>query len=302
MVTMTANSVTDSSSSALGSTLSTLPLNGWLGYAATVTTASSPGEILPMSVSSTSERTCTERRSAMVSSTVPPPTSLVGEEMTWPTSTWRDMMVPWIGARTSVSSSAMRAFSTATCERTTSALALAYSRILCSKSTSFRVRDLNSDSARSRCVLAMSRRAPAASSSASAWASELRGVRLSICTSNSLASTTLPVSAAICRISPLALDFNSTVVTGSIIPAACTATTMSRLTTSAMFQLRSSSCCAQPAVSSAAETAITAYLLDRVGLTVLLPEVVVARRCRWRSRRRANVFVVVHAGRYPLHA
>ena len=58
-----------------------------------------------MSVSSTRVRTWTRLRSAILSSTVPPPTSLVGEEMTWPRSTCFSMMVPLIGARTLVSSS-----------------------------------------------------------------------------------------------------------------------------------------------------------------------------------------------------
>ena len=78
-----------------------------------------------MSVSSTSVRTCTRPRSAIFSSTVPPPTSLVGEEITWPRSTVFSMIVPVIGARTLVSSSWFLALSTATWARTTSARALA---------------------------------------------------------------------------------------------------------------------------------------------------------------------------------
>ena len=78
-----------------------------------------------MSVSSTRVRTWTRFRSAILSSTVPPPTSLVGEEMTCPRSTFFSMMVPVIGARTSVSAMRILAFSTATSAPTTSALALA---------------------------------------------------------------------------------------------------------------------------------------------------------------------------------
>jgi hypothetical protein len=56
---------------------------------------------------------------------VPPPTSLVGDEITWPRSTSFSMMVPVIGASTLVSSSWSFAVSTATLARTTLALALA---------------------------------------------------------------------------------------------------------------------------------------------------------------------------------
>ena len=56
---------------------------------------------------------------------VPPPTSLVGDEITWPRSTFFSMMVPVIGARTSVSAIRILAFSTETSAPTTSALALA---------------------------------------------------------------------------------------------------------------------------------------------------------------------------------
>ena len=84
-----------------------------------------PGWILPTSVSSTSARTWTVLRSAIFMSEVPPPKSFMGEEMTWPVSTSFSMIVPVMGARTSVSSSVMRAFSTATWERTTAAFELA---------------------------------------------------------------------------------------------------------------------------------------------------------------------------------
>ena len=61
-----------------------------------------PGWIFPMSVSSTRVLTCTRFRSAILSRTVPPPTVLVGEEMTWPRSMSISMIVPVLGARTSV--------------------------------------------------------------------------------------------------------------------------------------------------------------------------------------------------------
>ena len=61
-----------------------------------------------MSVSSTSVRTWTRFRSAILSSVVPPLTFDVAEAMTVPRSTSFSMIVPVIGARTSVSSSWMR--------------------------------------------------------------------------------------------------------------------------------------------------------------------------------------------------
>ena len=110
---------------AWGSILSTDPSNGRLGNASTVTVASWPTWIFPMSVSSTSVRTCTRLRSAIFMSTVPPPTSRVGDEITWPRSTSFSMIVPVIGASTLVSSIWFCASSTATRARTTSARALA---------------------------------------------------------------------------------------------------------------------------------------------------------------------------------
>ena len=61
----------------------------------------------------------------MRSSSVPPPTSPIGEEITCPCSTKRSMTVPVIGAPTLVSSSAMVAFSTWISLRTTSEFACA---------------------------------------------------------------------------------------------------------------------------------------------------------------------------------
>jgi hypothetical protein len=110
---------------AWGSILSTDPSNGRLANASTVTVARWPTWIFPTSVSSTRVRTCTRPRSAIRRSTVPPPTSRVGEEITWPRSTSFSMMVPLMGARTLVSSIWFCASSTATLARTTSARALA---------------------------------------------------------------------------------------------------------------------------------------------------------------------------------
>ena len=108
-----------------GSILRTLPSNGRFGYASTVIVARIPGWILPMSVSSTSVRTCTSLRSAIRSSTVPPETSRVAEAITWPRSTLFWMIVPVIGARTLVSSSWSRAVCSARSARTCCARALA---------------------------------------------------------------------------------------------------------------------------------------------------------------------------------
>src|SRR6266850_823946 len=52
-----------------------------------------------MSVSSTRVRTCTVSRFAILKSTVPPPTSVVGDEITVPNSTFFAMIVPASGAR-----------------------------------------------------------------------------------------------------------------------------------------------------------------------------------------------------------
>ena len=123
--TSTGKTVTFCSVCAWGSILRTVPSNGRLGYASTVIVASWPGCTLPMSVSSTSVRTWTRLRSAIWSRVVPPLTFAVAEAMTVPRSTVFAMIVPVIGARTSVSSSWMRALSTDTRERTTWALASA---------------------------------------------------------------------------------------------------------------------------------------------------------------------------------
>ncbi len=91
-----------------------------------------PALTLPMSVSSISARICTALRSAIDISNVPPAKSWVGDEMTWPFSTGFMITVPVTGARISVSSTAMRAFSTSTSADTTSASAFASSSAACS--------------------------------------------------------------------------------------------------------------------------------------------------------------------------
>ena len=110
---------------ACGSILSTVPSNGRLGYASTVTVASWPGCTFPMSVSSTSVRTCTRLRSAILSRVVPPLTFDVAEAITVPRSTSFSMMVPVIGRADIGVLELDAALSTATWERTTWALASA---------------------------------------------------------------------------------------------------------------------------------------------------------------------------------
>ena len=97
MFTSTGNCVTFWVTCACGSIFSTEPSNGRLGYASTVIVTGSPGWILPMSVSSTRACTCTVSRFAMRNSTVPPPTSRAGLEITVPTSTFFWMIVPVSG-------------------------------------------------------------------------------------------------------------------------------------------------------------------------------------------------------------
>ena len=110
---------------ACGSTFSTKPSNGRFGYASTVIVVRRPGWTLAMSVSSTSERICTVSRFAILNSTVPPPTSVVGEEITVPSSTFFVMIVPASGARSFVSFMRSRAFSRSDLALMTLALALA---------------------------------------------------------------------------------------------------------------------------------------------------------------------------------
>jgi hypothetical protein len=148
--------VTFCSTVACGSILSTLPSKRRSGYASTVMVAGSPGLTLPMSVSSIRVRICTVSRFAMVKSTVPPPTSLVGEEITVPSSTFLLMMVPSTDARSRVSSIWSRAFSRSVCARTTCALAVTYDRRASSYSDSVMAWDLNNASERSSLVLVIS--------------------------------------------------------------------------------------------------------------------------------------------------
>ena len=93
MRTRTGNIVTFCWTVSLGSILSTVPWNGWLGYASTVTLARCPGWILPMSVSSIGVETWTRLRSAILSKVVPPPTLDVADEITWPRDTSISMIV-----------------------------------------------------------------------------------------------------------------------------------------------------------------------------------------------------------------
>ncbi len=106
---------------ACGSIFRTLPSNGRLGYASTVIVERRPGDTLPMSVSSTSARICTVSRFAILNRMVPPPTSVVGDEITVPSSTFFVMMVPASGARSFVSFMRSRAFSRSDCARITEA-------------------------------------------------------------------------------------------------------------------------------------------------------------------------------------
>jgi hypothetical protein len=88
-----------------------------------------------------------------------------------------------------------------------------------------------SSSARRSWDSALVSEACATSRSASACRSALRGTRGSTFTRSCPARTASPVSTRTSSISPEALDLTSTVVMGSMIPAALAETTMSRLTT-----------------------------------------------------------------------
>jgi hypothetical protein len=81
------------------------------------------------------------------------------------------------------------------------------------------------------CDSALARRAFATSRSAFAWLSELLAVRGSTWISRAPRCTSEPVSTFMARISPEALDFTSTVVSGWIAPLARADTTMSRRST-----------------------------------------------------------------------
>src|SRR5262245_56110504 len=177
-----------------------------------------------MSVSSTRTRARTCVRSAIVRITVPPPTSFVGEEITCPTSTRRVRIVPGDGARTSVSSRPMRAFSSATRAATVAARVFATSSCSVSSSDWLIQAFSRSFSPRSSCVFAVCSRWIAALSSACDWSTRFRGVRGSMRTSIWPAFTASPISAPSSRISPEAFDFTSTVETGSIVPDASTVT------------------------------------------------------------------------------
>src|SRR5688572_14224758 len=195
--------------------------------------AGTPSASLPMSVSSTRTRARTRVRSAIVRITLPPPTSRVGEEITCPRSTRRVRIVPDEGARTSVSSSSMSAFSRVTRAATAAARVLATSSSSDSSSDWLIHAFSRSFSPRSSWVTAVRSRCRAASSSACAWSTRFFGVRGSMRTRSAPASTVSPISAASTRISPDAFDFTSTSATGSIVPEASTVTTTSPRMTAA---------------------------------------------------------------------
>ena len=88
--------------------------------------------------------------------------------------------------------------------------------------------DSNSSSERRFCEVPLASRASATSRSALAWARTLLGVRGSTRTIRSPRFTVCPVSTLRSRISPEALDFTSTTVSGWTVPEARAETTMSR--------------------------------------------------------------------------
>ena len=91
--------------------------------------------------------------------------------------------------------------------------------------------DLKSSSARRFWLVELASLALATSRSACAWAMALRALRGSTLTNDAPRLTICPVSAFSCRISPEALDFTSTVVSGCTAPEAWADTTMSRRST-----------------------------------------------------------------------
>ena len=125
MFTSTGNIVTFWVTCACGSILRTLPSKVRLGNASTVMVTGKPDCTVPTSVSSTSADTCTVSRFAILRMTVPPLTSLVGLEMTVPSTASSSSTVPVIGARTCVSSIASFAVCRFACAFTTAAWAVA---------------------------------------------------------------------------------------------------------------------------------------------------------------------------------
>ena len=109
--------VTPCSIVANGSIFDTFPSNISSRNALTLILTPCPTVTLPISISSTYALILTFDKSAILIRTVPPPTALVGEEMTWPTSTGLEMIVALRGDLTSVSSRAIFAFSTLTIDR-----------------------------------------------------------------------------------------------------------------------------------------------------------------------------------------
>ncbi len=214
--TSTGNIVTFCSTTACGSILRTVPAKVRLGYASTVTWAGSPALIWPMSVSSTSVRTCISVRSAIWKRVVPPEMFWLADWMIWPTSTLFWMIVPSSGARIVTSLIRSRASSRFVCALTNCERAFATSNSVFSNSCSVITLAARSSSERRRWASAVASRARATSRSASACASAFRTSRGSTSARSAPRSTKSPVSTWICRISPLALDLTSTIRIGSI--------------------------------------------------------------------------------------
>ena len=217
-----------------------------------------PGCTLPTSVSSTSAETCTVSRFAIRSRTVPPPTSLVGLEITVPSSTFFWMIVPLSGARTWVSSIASCAVWRLVFAFTSCAFACAKASFALSYSVSVIAWDLNSVSARASCARALASCASATSSAACACSRLARGIRGSIFASSWPGRTSSPVSTGMPMISPDALDFTSTVRIGWTVPAADADTTMSRRSTGTFSYSWAGSARLQPAKASVRAAAAAA--------------------------------------------
>ncbi len=149
----TGNIVTFCCTTACGSTFSTFPRNGRSGKASTVTVASWPAAICPMSVSLTSARARTRWRLAILRMVDPPPTDDVPAWMTWPSDTVFSMTVPSTGARTVASSSRVCARSSEVRARTKAAVELAKSRLAVSFSCAVMMRWLNRSSERCFCAV-----------------------------------------------------------------------------------------------------------------------------------------------------
>ncbi len=234
----TGNIVTFCCTTACGSTFSTLPVNGRSGKASTVTVASWPAMICPMSVSLTRARARTRERSAILRMVEPPPTDEVPAWMTCPSDTVLSMTVPSTGARTVASSRRCCARSSDVLARTMPACALAKSRLAVSFSCAVMMRCLNRSSERFFCDDDVVIFACAASKSACAWLAALLRSRVSICTMRSPGRTYEPTSTVILVIWPDAVfDLTSTMLMGSMMAVAVASTMMSRRMTGAVWSV-----------------------------------------------------------------